>query len=65
MANSTQYKLTITQLRALTFNNGVEDFTVIKRLGNTVWIRPVNNYGGGMQSETIGNLFDTRYYSVV
>jgi hypothetical protein len=62
MANKAQYKLTITQLRAMKFNNGVEDVTVIKRDGNKVLLR---NYLGCMMWETIANLFNTRYYSIV
>jgi hypothetical protein len=62
MANSTQYKLNIAQLRVLTFNNGVEDVTVIKRDGNKVLLK---NKLGCMMWETIANLFNTKYYSIV
>lgn len=62
MANPTQYKLNIAQLRILKFNNGAEDVTVVKRNGNMVLLR---NVSGSMIWETITNLFNTKYYSIV
>ena len=52
----------IKTLRSLTFNNGIENLTVARVHGNTVWLR--NTYAS-MRSVNIKNLFDDRYFTII